>query len=182
MNLNPKRQLFIAAYIVDLNATKAAIAAGYSAKTAGQIGARLLKNVEISSEIERRLGQSLEKAQLTVERVDKELARLAFSDVRALFDDKGQLLAPKDLPEDAARAVAAIEVTEEFKGHGEVRERVGYTKKVKLWDKGSALALAMKRLGMIQESKTVNVSVTLEQLVVQSMPGDGAKVIDGEKK
>jgi phage terminase small subunit len=47
MALTPKQQLFCDEYLIDLNATQAAIRAGYSAKTAYSIGERLLRNVEI---------------------------------------------------------------------------------------------------------------------------------------
>lgn len=49
--MTPKQERFIAEYLVDMNATQAAIRAGYSAKTAYSIGQRLLKNVEVSQTI-----------------------------------------------------------------------------------------------------------------------------------
>lgn len=49
--LTPKQERFVAEYLVDLNATQAAIRAGYSAKTANEQGARLLANVSIASAI-----------------------------------------------------------------------------------------------------------------------------------
>jgi len=51
MSLSPKQQRFVAEYLVDLNATQAAIRAGYSARTAEQQGPRLLGNVEVGEAI-----------------------------------------------------------------------------------------------------------------------------------
>lgn len=63
--LTAKQQRFIDEYLVDLNATQAAIRAGYSAKTAKQIGSRLLTNVDIASGIARRQEARSEKAELS---------------------------------------------------------------------------------------------------------------------
>lgn len=57
MALNKKQQRFCDEYLIDLNATQAAIRAGYSKKTAYSIGVQLLKNLEVSAEIERRMAE-----------------------------------------------------------------------------------------------------------------------------
>jgi len=51
MNLKPKRKRFVSEYLIDLNATQAAIRAGYSEKTANEQGARLLANVSVQAAI-----------------------------------------------------------------------------------------------------------------------------------
>lgn len=77
---------FVAEYLISGNSTKAAIKAGYSAKTAGSQGSRLLNNVKISAAIEngrREIHQTAaKKLEVTSERVIKELARIGFSDLR----------------------------------------------------------------------------------------------------
>jgi hypothetical protein len=50
--LNPKQQRFVAEYLIDLNATQAAVRAGYSAKTARKIGSRLLTKEDIQAAID----------------------------------------------------------------------------------------------------------------------------------
>lgn len=57
MKLTPKQQLFCDEYLIDLNATQAAIRAGYSEKTAGQIGEQNLKKLEIRSYIDARMAE-----------------------------------------------------------------------------------------------------------------------------
>lgn len=49
--MTPRQEKFCIEYLIDLNATQAAIRAGYSEKTAYSMGQRLLKNVEIKSRI-----------------------------------------------------------------------------------------------------------------------------------
>jgi len=79
--LNDRQQLFAKEYLVDLNATQAAIRAGYSEKTAYSIGQRLLKKVEIVAAIQARRAVMSEKLEITQERVLQELAAIAFADV-----------------------------------------------------------------------------------------------------
>jgi phage terminase small subunit len=69
VSLTPKQQAFVDAYLVEPNATKAAIAAGYSKKTAYSAGGRLLKNVEVSAALNKRVSKVAEKAEVTAEEV-----------------------------------------------------------------------------------------------------------------
>jgi phage terminase small subunit len=80
IKLTPKEERFCYEYVLSLNATKAAILAGYSKKTAYSIGGRLLKKVEIQNRInELRLNLS-ETAKISALRVLKEHEKIAFSD------------------------------------------------------------------------------------------------------
>lgn len=65
--LTPKQERFVDEYLIDLNATQAAIRAGYSEKTAGSIGSENLQKPEIAAEITRRRAKLAEKAGLTLE-------------------------------------------------------------------------------------------------------------------
>ena len=68
-SLNPKQQRFIDEYLIDLNATQAAIRAGYSQKTAGQQGERLLKNVEIQAALSERMNDRQKRTEITQDMV-----------------------------------------------------------------------------------------------------------------
>lgn len=63
------RELFIVEYLIDQNATQAAIRAGYSAKTAGSQGQRLLKNVDISTRIKEKQAKQLKRLELSADYV-----------------------------------------------------------------------------------------------------------------
>ena len=71
--LTPKQQRFVDEYLVDLNATQAAIRAGYSAKTAGSIGQRLLTKVEIQAELAAAMAARGERTEITADYVLRRL-------------------------------------------------------------------------------------------------------------
>lgn len=85
MSLNAKRQRFVDEYLVDLNATQAAIRAGYSVKTAGQQGHDLLKNPEIAAAIENAKAERAERTEVTAEWV---IDHLRENVVRAMQEEQ----------------------------------------------------------------------------------------------
>lgn len=74
--LNPKQEKFIDEYLIDLNATQAAIRAGYSQKTAQEQASRLLSNVIISDEIKRRRETTSNKLNITRESIIEDLINI----------------------------------------------------------------------------------------------------------
>ena len=79
--LTDKQRIFVAEYLIDRNATQAAIKAGYSAKTARSQGQRLLTKVDIKELVDKRLSKLEEKAGLTAERVMREVKAIATSNI-----------------------------------------------------------------------------------------------------
>lgn len=155
--LTPKQSLFALEYLVDLNATQAAIRAGYSAKTAASQGERLLRNVEIQAEIAKARKAREERTAVSSDRVLLEAARLALFDPRKLFNDDGSPKGIHELDDDTAAAVAGIEVLEQFEGSGRDRVFVGYMKKYRIADKNSALEKLFRHHGLYErdnEQKT----------------------------
>jgi phage terminase small subunit len=141
-----KRVLFVEAYLTNGgNATQAAISAGYSEKTADSAGSRLLKDVKVCALLAERHKELTDRFKLTTENVLRETARIAFFDPADCYDEHGALLHPKDMPEDARRAVGTLETVEAKDADGNVYE---YTKKVKPWDKNAALERAFKHFGL----------------------------------
>ncbi len=147
--LTPKQKRFVDEYLIDLNATQAAIRAGYSPKTANEQGARLLANVSIAQTIQKAMQDREQRTEITQDRVLQEYARLAFYDPRKLFQPDGTPKPIEALDDDTAAALAGLEVREEFEGAGENRAFVGYTKKYKLANKLGALDSLAKHLGML---------------------------------
>jgi phage terminase small subunit len=76
--LNPKRERFVAEYLIDLNATQAAIRAGYSPKTAYSQGQRLLKDDEVRCALTKAKTDRADRLDITADRVLQEIAILAF--------------------------------------------------------------------------------------------------------
>ena len=145
MALNAKQTRFVEEYIIDLNATQAAIRAGYSKKTAQVQSARLLSNVMVRAVLSQKMEKRSEKTEISSERVLLELSRLAFLDVRKAYRKDGSLKAITEMDDDTAAAIAGFDVTESVSS-GEV---TGVLKKIKLSDKSRALELIMRHLGML---------------------------------
>lgn len=145
MALTPKQDRFVAEYLVDLNATQAAIRAGYSQKTAYSMGQRLLKNVEVQTAIQAAMNVRSKRVEITQDRVLQEYARMAFFDPRKLFDDEGNPKHITELDDDTAAALVGLDVVKEVDpDSGDVT----YTKKYKLANKLGALDSLGKHLGM----------------------------------
>lgn len=145
--MNDKQERFVAEYLKDLNATKAAERAGYSEKTAGSQGHDLLKVPEIAEAITTGKQKQLAKADLSAVRILEELRRLALSDARGLFDEKGNLRPIHDLTDEQAAAIASVEVVKKnlTTGDGEIDTVI----KVKVWDKPRSLEMLAKHFGLL---------------------------------
>lgn len=168
-----RRLKFVEAYISNgENATDAAIAAGFSAHTAGSQGSRLLKDVNVQAQIRERRAQLLNKLELTTEAVLRSLAQAVFFDPRKLYRPDGTLKAVHELDDDTAMALAGLEVTQEMgpgpvdtelepQPHGGGLKRQqgqkvlrSITAKVKWHDKTAAREQAMKHLGLFKADNT----------------------------
>ena len=103
MALTEKQKRFADEYLTDLNATQAAIRAGYSEKTARSIGQRLLTKVDIQKYIQERLKERQERAEITQEMIVNELCKLGFAEVDT------ELLKPSD-------KIKALELTARMLG------------------------------------------------------------------
>jgi phage terminase small subunit len=155
--LKPKQQRFVAEYLVDLNASQAAVRAGYSQRNSNVVGPRLLASVGVAAAVAQGLKRLLDKPLSQAERVIAEAVRLANSDVRKLFDEGGRLKAVTDLDDDIASAVASVRVTER-KLPGKDGE-VEVTKELRFWDKPAALNLLAKYHKLLTEKLEVDAKV-----------------------
>ncbi|MGZ8998344.1 MAG: terminase small subunit [Allosphingosinicella sp.] len=81
MTLTSKQQLFVQEYLVDLNATQAAIRAGYSASSAYNQGYRLMTNDEIKKNIQEAMDERSERTRIASDRVLEEMSRIAFANM-----------------------------------------------------------------------------------------------------
>lgn len=153
MTLTPKQERFVSEYLLDLNATQAAIRAGYSAKTAAEQGSRLLTNVKVQEAIAKGQNKTAEKLEITKDRIVEELAKIGFSnmlDYMRAGIDGDPYLDFSDLTRDQAAALSEVTV-EDFKdGRGEDARDVRRIK-FKLHDKKGALVDLAKMLGFMVE-------------------------------
>ena len=148
--LTGKQKRFVEEYLCDLNATQAAIRAGYSAKTAYSMGQRLLKEVEIQTAIQAAMNIRADRTQITQDNVLNELSKIGFSDIRKAFDNDGRLLPVHMLPDSIAPAISSVKVTSS-RVPGSDPVEIEHTTEIKFWDKPKALDLAGKHLMLWKE-------------------------------
>ena len=156
MQLTDRQRAFIDEYLLDLNATKAAVRAGYAPSHASNAGFDLRKHPLVSAEIARRQAERAQHSHITEQQVLLEIARLAFNDPRQAFDANGALLPVQDWPDNLAAAVASVKVLESKSADGSV---VGEVKEIKFWDKGKQLELAARHLGLLKDRLEISTPV-----------------------
>lgn len=127
-------------YMIDRNATRAAIACGYGVKNARDSGHNTLHRPEVQALIQKLEAERLDRLKMTADEVLVGLARVAKFDVRKLYDENGNLKPVSELDDDTALAVAGIEVEIRHERAGEDQPPVMVeTKKIKASDRMKAL-------------------------------------------
>jgi phage terminase small subunit len=139
----------VAEYLKDLDATKAALRAGYSRKAASQAGYKLLQRPDIKAAVVAGAEAHLERADLTAERTLEEYRRLGFSNIKALFDNRGNLRPIHQLPDDVAATIASVEVVK--KNLFPDDDQVDLVHKVKLWPKDRILEMLGKHFKLVTD-------------------------------
>ena len=167
--MTKKQKRFVEEYLIDLNATQAAIRAGYSPDTAKEQGSRLLSNVNISAEVSRAMAERSKRTGVNADRVVRELAKIAFVNADDVIDAETATVKP-DASRDDTAAIQSVKV----KTFGED----GLEREIKMADKIKALELLGKHLGMFKDkvelSGTLETEKTkLDDLIRQMRGGDG---------
>jgi phage terminase small subunit len=117
--LTDKQTLFISEYCIDCNATRAALAAGYSEDTAAKIGWENLQKPEIAKAVREKLLEMASRAEITAGAVLRELALLAFADMGqySTIDEDGNVRMDfRQMGPDGMRAVKKIKQEVQFVG------------------------------------------------------------------
>ncbi|ODN40932.1 terminase small subunit [Piscirickettsia litoralis] len=163
--LSPKKERFVEEYLIDLNATQAAIRAGYSEKTANKQGPKLLVNVGIQEEIQKRqekLKIKAEEKQLDVIQSYVEIARTSITDVLSWKDSKITIKDSDCIPPEIARCIS--EITEE-------KSKFGSKLKIKMYDRKSSLDSLARHFGLFNQKTeteiTLNPQTAMEKLTEQ---------------
>ncbi|MDQ1196697.1 terminase small subunit [Agrobacterium sp. SORGH_AS 787] len=175
--LTPRQQAFVEEYLVDLNASQAAIRAGYSCKTAKVLGSILLKKVQVMEAVEQAKRERSERTQIHADWLLSRLAEEALADIADLYDENGGLKPVDQWPLIWRQGlVAAVEVKELFEGRGESREAIGRVSQVKLSDRIKRLELIGKHIDVqaFREKVEVEVSGSLAERLARAK----ARVLD----
>nr|DAQ58277.1 MAG TPA: Terminase small subunit [Caudoviricetes sp.] len=147
MAITEKQKKFVEEYLIDLNATQAAIRAGYSVKNAGKIGHELLEKTRISNEITKKIAERSRRTGINADRVLIELAKIAFVNADDVIESKDATLKENASRDDLA-AIQSIKV----KTFGED----GVEREIKLADKIKALDMLGRHLGMWNDKLQVS--------------------------
>lgn len=145
--LTPKQKRFVEEYLVDLNATQAATRAGYSGKTARQMGAENLSKPDIQAALRDAMEARSRRTEVTADAVISELAAIAFANMSDYLDwgPNGVALRGKaELTRNQCAALAEI---------SETLTKSGATRRIKLYDKISALEKLGRHLGLFRDSQ-----------------------------
>ncbi|MDT8894196.1 terminase small subunit [Halomonas sp. I1] len=146
VELTPRQSRFVDEYLVDLNATQAAIRAGYSERTARQTGAQNLSKPNITDAIEQRKAHRSERTRIDADYVLHRLVEIDQMDVADILADDGSILPVREWPQSWRRTLSGLDVAELWDGQGEEREQIGLLKKIKWPDKVKNLEMLGKHV------------------------------------
>lgn len=179
MALNDKQRRFAQEYLVDLNATQAAIRAGYSEKTAKSQGNRLLTNADVAKAIQKGQAKREERTEITQDMVLQELARIGFADIRKAvswgkspIDVEGENADPNGLGVYPVELVPSTQIDDDTAAAVSEVSLTQTGVKVKMHDKLSALEKIARHLGMLNgsggaenDAPSLNINITAKEAV-----------------
>lgn len=154
--MTKKQKRFVEEYLIDLNATQAAIRAGYSPHTAKDIGCENLAKPNIAAAISQAMAERSRRTGINQDRVLQELARIGFAKITDVVDPETAKVLP-DASEDDLACIQSIKIKpNEF----------GTEREVKLYDKKSALVDLGKHLGLFKDkmelSGDMDLNITID--------------------
>lgn len=162
--LTAKQKRFCDEYLKDLNATQAAIRAGYSESRASEIGYQLLQKTTVQAEIQKRQADRAERTEITQDMVVKELAAIAFADAT----DYVQIIEKPFIDKDGNEVILPdVEITETENLTEWQKKAIAGIKQgrngieLKLNDKTRALELLGKHLGMFTDKVDLDADMSL---------------------
>jgi phage terminase small subunit len=163
--LTEKQAAFVDEYLVDLNASAAAVRAGFSVKSADKISSELMGKTRVAAAIRKSLDKRSARVEVTQDQVIRELAILAFSSIEN-YELRDELLRLVDgAPSTAMRAISSVTVEHIPQQDGEDRIKVKYT----LWSKPEALKLLAQHLGMLIDKHQLEAGPSLLDLLISNV-------------
>ncbi len=164
-----RRELFARAYVIDCNATNAAIKAGFAKKTAYSQGSRLLKDVEVQARIAQLVAEKAQKLDISAEKVLGELAKMGFANMLDYMrvDEDGEFVVDfSKLTREQAAAIQEYTV-DATGGTGDGERKVVMRTRFKLADKARSLELLGQHLKLFTEKIEVTGLEGLAELLRQ---------------
>lgn len=165
--MTKKQKLFAEEYLIDLNATQAAIRAGYSPNTAKSIGCENLTKPDIRTYIEKAMAERSKRTGINQDRVLQELAKIGFSKITDVVDPVTAKV-KEDAKDDDLACIQSIKIKP---------NEWGTEREIKLYDKKAALVEIGRHLGMFKDKLEVSGTLEAEKTkldeLIKQMRGDG---------
>lgn len=177
--LTPKQSLFVKEYLVDLNASQAAIRAGYSEETADRIGHENLKKLEIQKAINEAMKERAERLEISQDKVLKEIALIAFGRLSNVLsqEENGEVYVDLSNMSESDKALLAEVQSTRVTQDGDNGSRETVSVKVKANDRLKALDMLMRHLGAYNDKIEVegNVNIAPVLAAARKRLGGGTK-------
>ena len=162
--LTDKQELFCREYLVDLNATQAAIRAGYSENTASEQGARLLVNVKVQNYIQELKQQRNDRNKIDADYVLKRLVEIDQMDILDILAPSGDFLPIKEWPRTWRTTLSGLDIA--IIGSGDTE---AIMKKIKWPDKVKNLELLGKHVSVQAFKEKNETTVNMADEVITEM-------------
>ncbi|MDY0884682.1 terminase small subunit [Dongia soli] len=200
--INDRQRAFVQEYLVDFSPRRAAIRAGYAPKRANASAYTLIRRPDVQALIAERQKEARLRAEITIDRIVAELAKIAFADPRDLFTADGRMKPIHEMDDASAASLSAWEVMV-LAGTRSAAAKTGAAKagemgvpaetigdlplevrKIKRWDKTKALELLGRYLGLFKDkvelSASSDLAASIEAARRRAMEGQAgaARVID----
>lgn len=148
--ITPQQELFAQEYVKTLNGTQAAIAAGYSERSASAQASDLLNRPNVKARIIELKDRVREANAVTAQRVIDELAKVALSNIKHYVDAGNEVKDLSEIPDEHGAVVSSIKVTKKTY-EGENGSSTEKTVAFKLWDKVAALDKLGRHFGIFEK-------------------------------
>lgn len=176
--LTVKQRRFVNQYLVDMNATQAAIRAGYSESTARQQGAYLLSNPNVLEAIMSGAEEQAERTKIDADWVLLRVADMLEADITDIVDDDGSYKPVKQWPKVWRQMLSGMDIKELYEGRGDNRERIGEVVKIRFVDRLKALEILGKHVNVqaFRERIDTNLTLNVEPIDADMPVGEAAKI------
>lgn len=166
MNLTDKQERFCNEYLIDLNATQAAIRSGYSELTARTIGSENLTKLDIQERISELQKEISERNKITIDECVSTLAKMARFDISDLYNEDGTLKPIHEIDKDARLSIESIESDEIIID----QKKIGNSNKIKTSNRRANIIELMKHLGGYEKD---NKQKDANNVVIFNIPDNG---------
>lgn len=132
-----------------------------------------MRDPDVRAALQARQAKLLAVEDLTTDRIILEMGRVATFDPRRLYDENDNLKPPSQWDDDVAAVISSLDVEELWEGRGDDKERVGNTKKIRLWDKNSSLEKLARIHGLFERDnrqKRDELSINVEFVAAGAAP------------